>query len=257
MSSFVLPWGAWFGDRERSFSLPDGFQVQPCSIRGAAPLKTAQITNALGSPIDFRPLTEIASGRRDAVVIVEDLTRTAKLAEVLPHTLAAIHKGGVPPTKTKIIIVCGAHSPLDRSELLKKLGREILSRYDVSNHHCYEDLVDLGRSERGIPIHINRRVVEADLKVAVGSVVPHPYAGFGGGAKLVLPGVAGIDTLEANHRPAVTGLTGAFADVENNPARHEMEQIALQVGLDLPAIVWRPLAGLAVEERLSARRSVQ
>jgi nickel-dependent lactate racemase len=127
----------------------------------------------------------------------------------------------------------GAHAPLDRTLLLKKLGSRILSRYEVMNHHPYEDLVDLGRSSRGIPIHINRRFHEADLKIAVGSVVPHPYAGFGGGAKIVLPGVAGIETLEANHRPAVTGVKGAFNNVEENTARTEMEEIAMKVGLEM------------------------
>jgi nickel-dependent lactate racemase len=90
----------------------------------------------------------------------------------------------------------------------------------------------MGRSGRGIPISVNRTFAESDLKIAVGSVVPHPYAGFGGGAKIVLPGVSGIDTLEANHRPAVTGVHGGLNDVETNTARHEMEEIALRVGLE-------------------------
>ena len=122
---------------------------------------------------------------------------------------------------------------MDRDALLRKLGSEILTQYDVWNHHPYENLVDLGTSDRGIPIHMNRLFVEADLKIAVGSVLPHPYAGFGGGAKIVLPGVAGIDTLEANHRPAVTGVQGEFGRVENNTARAEMEAIAMRVGLEL------------------------
>ena len=108
----------------------------------------------------------------------------------------------------------------------------LVRRYSVANHHPYEDLVDLGTSRRGIPIHVNRRFVEADLKLAIGSVVPHPYAGFGGGAKIVLPGVSGIATLEANHRPAVTGVKGGLNNVENNTAREEMEEIALRVGLE-------------------------
>jgi hypothetical protein len=66
----------------------------------------------------------------------------------------------------------------------------------------------------------------------VGSVLPHPYAGFGGGAKIVLPGVSGIDTLEVNHRPVVTGARPGLNDVETNTARAQMEEIALQVGLE-------------------------
>ena len=116
--------------------------------------------------------------------------------------------------------------------MLKKLGAEVLRNHDVLNHHPYENLVHLGESKSGIPIWINRDFVESDLKIAVGSVVPHPYAGFGGGAKIVLPGVSGIETLEANHRPAVTGLSGRLLDVDTNSARKEMEEIALRVGLE-------------------------
>jgi nickel-dependent lactate racemase len=177
-------------------------------------------------------LSELARGRSDAVVVVEDLTRPARLSEILPPVLEEIHRGGVPTGKVRILVGCGAHAPLDRPALARKLGRRLLGRYEVVNHHPYENLVEMGRSRRGIPIHINRTFAEADLKLAVGSVVPHPYAGFGGGAKIVLPGVSGIETLEANHRPAVTGLRGGFAEVEGNTARQEMEEIALRVGLE-------------------------
>jgi nickel-dependent lactate racemase len=168
-------------------------------------------------------------------VAVEDWSRPARLDQVLPLILRQLHRSGIPEERVRIIVGVGGHAPMDRPALLKKLGRRILSRYEVVNHHPYENLVDLGASRRGIPIHINRAFADADLKIAVGSVVPHPYAGFGGGAKIVLPGVAGIETLEANHRPAVTGVRGAFNDVEENTARKEMEEIALRVGLEFIA----------------------
>lgn len=232
MSSFSLPWAAWFGDRERRFSLPPGYECAVHGIRGGRPLGPRELADALRKPVESPPLAELVRGRRDAVVVCEDLTRPARLAEILPSVLAEIHRGGLPENRVRLVMGVGGHAPLDRPALLKKLGASILRRYDVSNHHPYENLVDLGTSRRGIPVHVNRRVAEADLKIAVGSVVPHPYAGFGGGAKIVLPGVAGIETLEANHRPAVTGVQGGFARVEGNTAREEMEEIALRVGLE-------------------------
>jgi nickel-dependent lactate racemase len=190
------------------------------------------LRRALQEPVETPPLAELARGRRDAVIVVEDITRPARLAEILPLLLGELSAGGLEEERVRVVVGCGGHAPLDRPTLMKKLGREVLARLDVTNHHPYENLVDLGTSARGIPIHVNRHVAEADLKIAVGSVVPHPYAGFGGGAKIVLPGVAGIETLEANHRPAVTGVRGAFARVEGNTAREEMEEIALRVGLE-------------------------
>ena len=117
-----------------------------------------------------------------------------------------------------------------RAELERKLGAAILRTFDVEQHHPYENLVDLGRSSRGTPIRLNRTFCDADLKMVVGGVMPHPYMGFGGGAKLVVPGLAGIETLQANHQPAVTGISGglAQADVE---ARRDVEEIALNAGL--------------------------
>ena len=232
MSTFEIPWGAWFGDRARRLSLPEGWTADVRGIRGAEPIDAAGVRAALRAPVGTAPLAELARGRRDAVVVVEDLTRPARLAEVLPLVLEEIRAGGIPRERTRILVGVGAHAPLDRPALVKKIGAGILSRYSVRNHHPYEDLVDMGTSRRGIPVRINRAFAEADLRLAIGSVVPHPYAGFGGGAKIVLPGVSGIETLEANHRPAVTGVHGGLHDVETNTARHEMEEIALRVGLE-------------------------
>ena len=231
-ATFVLPWGAWFGDRERRFSLPEGWTAEVASIRGAPPLPPEEVRAALGRGVGAPPLAELARGRRDAIVVVEDLTRPARLAEILPAVVSELRRGGLTADRVRILVGCGGHAPLDRPALVKKLGPRIVARHDVANHHPYEDLVQLGTSGRGIPIAISRRFLDADLKIAVGSVVPHPYAGFGGGAKIVLPGVSGIETLEANHRPAVTGLQGGLHDVENNAARREMEEIALRVGLE-------------------------
>jgi len=233
MPGFSLRWGAWYGDEDRPFELPDGFTVEVCDTAGGTPLTDDDIRAGLRNAIDSKPLRELAVGRGTAVVAVEDITRPAPLSELLPPVLDELHAGGVPPERTRIIIGCGGHAPMDRDALLRKLGETICRTYDVSSHHPYENLVDLGTSDRGLPIHINRHVAEADLVIAVGSVLPHPYAGFGGGAKIILPGVAGIETLEANHRPAVTGVSGGLNNVETNTAREEMEATAMKAGLEL------------------------
>lgn len=230
---FQLPWGAWFGDRERSFELPPSFGLEVCAPAGGEPpLSEDELRQALRHPIESRSLSELARGRRDAVLVVEDITRPARLEAVLPLVLEELRLGGLRRDRIRILVGSGGHAPMEHATLAKKLGRSLLRRLSVENHHPYENLVDLGRSNRGIPIHVNRTFAEADLKLAIGSVVPHPYAGFGGGAKIVLPGVSGIETLEANHRPAVTGVQGGLNNVESNSARNEMEEIALRVGLE-------------------------
>lgn len=225
-----IPWGAWLLEEELSLPLPSGWTVETAEIRAAS--RGPGLEEALESPIGAQRIEDLARGKSSAAIAVEDITRPAKAGPVLEALLARFESVGLSAARVKVIIALGGHGPLPRAELLEKLGERVMDVCDVWNHHPYENLVDLGVSRGGIPIHINRNFVEAELKLAVGSVVPHPYAGFGGGGKIVLPGVAGIETLEMNHRPAVTGLSGAgIGVVEGNRARAEMEEIALAAGL--------------------------
>jgi nickel-dependent lactate racemase len=229
-AAIELPWGAWVRDERIRLPLPAGWVAEEASIRGA--VDGASLEEALAEPVEAPSVEELARSGKTAAIAVEDLTRPAPAAPALEALLDRLEAGGIPPERVRVIIALGGHRPLRRDELLAKLGWRVLERCDVWNHHPYEDLVDLGTSRGGIPVRINRRFAEVDVKLAVGSVVPHPYAGFGGGGKIVLPGVAGIETLEMNHRPAVTGLSGAgLGVVDGNRARHEMEEIALEAGL--------------------------
>ena len=174
----------------------------------------------------------MAAGAKSAAIAVEDLTRPAAVGPAVESMLDQLESAGLTSERVVILMAVGGHAPMNLAELRLKLGPRVLARCDVWSHHPYENLVDLGTSRGGLPIKVNRLFVEADLRLAVGSVLPHPYAGFGGGGKIVLPGLAGIETLEMNHRPAVTGLSGAgLGIVEGNRARAEMEEIALKTGL--------------------------
>ena len=81
----------------------------------------------------------------------------------------------------------------------KKLGKKTANRFPVFNHHPYENLVDMGMTSRGTPVMINRHFAEADVKIGVGFITPHPTAGFGGGGKIVIPGLASMETIFKNH----------------------------------------------------------
>lgn len=225
-----LPWGAWVHDERLRLALPSGWTVETAHIAGGP--RGAGLDEALEAPVESEPVEVLARGAQTAAIAVEDTTRPAPAGPVLEALLDRLARGGVPPERVTVIVALGGHGPLRREEMIAKLGERVCSECDVWNHHPYENLVDLGVSRGGIPILINRLFIEADVKLAVGSVVPHPYAGFGGGGKIVLPGIAGIQTLEMNHRPAVTGLSGAgLGVVEGNRAREEMEEIALRAGL--------------------------
>jgi nickel-dependent lactate racemase len=225
-----LPWSAWHEEREIELPLPSGWTVFIASIAGAP--RGPGLDEALDHPIGSPRIEELCAGRSSAAIAVEDITRPAPTGPALEATLDRLASGGIPAGRVAVIVALGGHAPMRLGELRAKVGSRVLDSCDVSNHHPYENLVDLGKSRSGIPILINRTFHDREVRLAVGSVVPHPYAGFGGGGKIVLPGLAGIETLEMNHRPAVTGLAGAgLAKIEGNQARAEMEEIALEAGL--------------------------
>lgn len=228
--SVVIPWGAWGAEQELELSLPSGWSTTIAGIAEHPP--GPDLNTALARPSDAPTVDQLARDRRTAAIAVEDITRPAAAGPAVEALLEGLAAGGIPPERVSVIFALGGHGPLRLPEMKAKVGARVLELCDVSNHHPYENLVDLGSSRSGIPIRLNRTFYEAGVRLAVGSVVPHPYAGFGGGGKIILPGLAGIETLEMNHRPAVTGLSGAgLGVIEGNRARAEMEEIALAAGL--------------------------
>jgi nickel-dependent lactate racemase len=252
----AVPWGCWYGDARLELDFPHGYDVQVNDIQEPPVLSAAQIREAIAAPIDSPTLGELAAGAGSAVIAVDDISRPTPVADVLPTLLQAI--SSIPEQSVTILVALGAHRPLVRDELEKKLGAEILGRCNVEQHHPYENLVELGRSKRGTPVRLNRTFHEADVKITVGGVLPHPYMGYGGGAKIIVPGLAGIETLQANHQPAVTGITGGLCNAEAE-ARHDIEDIALAAGLKFScnAIVnaRREIAGLYCGHPVTAHRA--
>ena len=236
--------------------LPSRFSVQVNGMRDGARLSAAALAEAVRMPFDSEPLHKLAAGARTAVIAVDDITRPTPAATVLPLILSELER--IPSENIRILMALGAHRPMVRAELEKKLGAVILDEFDVEQHHPYENLIDLGKSSRGTPIQLNRSFFEADLKVALGGVMPHPYMGFSGGAKMVVPGLAGIDTLQANHQAALTGISGGLVNPDVD-ARRDIEEIALKAGLNFSCNVVvnsrREIAGLFCGHPVSAHRA--
>lgn len=252
----TVPWGSWYEDTTLKLDFPPDFDVELCTIRDGVALRPDEIKASVRSPINSKSLREMAEGAKSAVIAVDDITRPTPAAEVLPFILEEL--SSISQQNIKILISLGAHRPMVRQELEKKLGSEILESLDVEQHHPYENLVDLGTSSRGTPISINRNFLEADLKLAVGGVMPHPYMGFSGGAKLVVPGLAGMETLRSNHSAAITGISGGLGDPDVE-ARKDIEEIGLKAGLEFTCNVVvnsrREIAGLFCGDPMDSHRA--
>jgi nickel-dependent lactate racemase len=217
--------------------LPEDRLVGPLAIRDAAPLENPQaaIARALEEPIGTRPLAEIARGRRNACILVCDITRPVPNRLILHPMLRVLEQQGMARRDILILVATGLHRPNEGAELDEMLGPEIVANYRVENHHgkIKEEHDYLGETPNGVPVYLDCRYLRADLKITTGLIEPHLMAGYSGGRKVICPGIAGLETVKIWHGPRF--LEHPKADcgiVAGNPVHEENTRIALMAGCD-------------------------
>ncbi|MBM4237762.1 MAG: nickel-dependent lactate racemase, partial [Euryarchaeota archaeon] len=154
---------------------------------------------------------------------------------IMPILLDELNKAGVPDGDITILIGLGTHRYMTEKEMLRDFGEEVASRVRVINHEWMDpdNLVSLGRTENGTPITINKIAYEADFLIALGSIVPHCWAGFSGGGKIVQPGICGPDTTAATHHLIFDDDQTVldFAGMPRNKVMEEMRTVARKARL--------------------------
>ncbi len=257
MFAIELPWGAWYAETRHGLNLPGHWSVDVLTPRGSEALSPEAILQAIRSPIDALPLSELAKGRRTVCVVVDDLARPTPAADALPPLLGELHGAGVAPDDVRIVVATGSHGPLDERRLAWKVGRETLDRYRVECHDCLGPLAETDLDYGNRKLSINPTFYEADLKIAVGSVLPHSFAGYSGGAKLVLPGLADLAAIRRSHKFVQLGLRGG-GDPNQNRFRLEAEDLARQLGLSFIVCVLtnqrREITGVYAGDVVAAHR---
>jgi len=187
-----------------------------------------EIKRALREPVGSGRLKDIVPPDASVVILGDDYTRVTPQAKIIPLILDELNEAGVSDDHIKIIIAYGTHRPMTKDEIEKKYGRELMQRVRIAGHDCHNNLVDKGVTRRGTHIIVNREVLEADFRIAVGGVLPHHPVGWSGGAKMLLPGIAGVKTTNAMH---LLGATEQQLGKVSTPCRDEMEDFAREVGL--------------------------
>jgi len=207
--------------------------------RGEAPaLKNPpdEIRKSLKNPIDAPSLQELVGSKDKVVIVGDDITRPTPQSLLMPVLLNELNAVGVPYENIQVIIALGTHREMSEKEIREKYGSEVVERVPVLNHD-YKDpkkLVDMGKTETGIPISVSKEVYNADFVVGVGNIVPHCYAGWGGGGKIIQPGVCGEETTAMTHvmagkvRP-ISKLIGRL----DHTVKEEIDAVALKAGLNL------------------------
>jgi len=238
MKKATIPWGCWRGNKNLPLTFPNHWKVHMASMADGPDLSQPEIRKAFQNPIGQETIRRLAEGKKTAVIAVDDLTRPTQAYRFLPFILEELNQGGIKDENIKIVMAIGCHRPLMKIDQEKKLGKKIANRFPVYNHHPYENLVNVGTTSRGTPVQINRYFIEAEVKIGIGFITPHPIAGFGGGGKIVIPGLGSIDTIEKNHTPAFMGKIGSTGfsqgyDLNTNALRLDIEEGARMAGLNL------------------------
>lgn len=193
-----------------------------------------ELLKSLRNPVGSAPLSEVARGKRNAVVVIPDRTRPMPQHRLLPPILDELNRGGIADTHIKAVIALGTHRGMTEAEIDAMVGPEVRRRIQVINHDWNnpDALLCLGKTPAGTWIDVNKEVYDAELVVGLSSVKPHRGAGWSGGAKIIDPGVCGERTIGGTHYLTVNFATQEITGVLDNPIRREMEDVARAVGLN-------------------------
>ena len=219
-----------YGTREAALSLPGGRLVHrlvPMTPSAPRP-PTEVLASALQQPIGSPPLRELAAGRRSAAILIPGKARVAGTRDYVAALISELNQSGIQDRGIEVFLADGTHEQHLDSDIMALLGEELATRVRCLGHNPRKDeLVELGTTSFGTPVLFNRRVLDAEVKILTGRIVPHYFAGFSGGRKALVPGVAGFRTILANHRLTLDPERGIHPGVRlcalrDNPVHLDM-----------------------------------
>ncbi|KPL16220.1 MAG: hypothetical protein AMJ92_13080 [candidate division Zixibacteria bacterium SM23_81] len=220
----------YFKGQEQTFDLPENWnllaQAEPKEACAVSNLKTS-VKKTLEEPIGMPSLKEVIPSEGDVVIISEDQTRPSPIGRVMEPLVEMLGELGVREERIQVVIGRGTHRKTTPEELEAKLSRSILDRFQVSIHDVddADNLVLMGMTKRETPVWINRKVAEAGLSIGIGTINPHYFAGYGGGDKLILPGVSGRESIVHNHA-MIADENAVQGKMEGNPIWEDMLEAA-------------------------------
>jgi len=224
-----------YADKEKTFQIDERhllYNFTPKSHSRTQGMKEGNIVKeAIQNPIGTDNIADLVSAGDKVALLVDDWTRPTPVYKVAPIVIDILQESGVRAKDIRIVFARGTHAPLSKEQMIEKLGETMVESFRCQNHDPKKNLAYLGESKKGTPVYINRFFVRADFKIAIGGICAHPIAGYGGGAKIIVPGIAGGETINHNHSRADSPKVG-IGKVEGNPVREDMEDIARMAELD-------------------------
>ncbi len=231
----------------QAFTLPQSWRTlyYPQPDGSTAPVDiTATTRNALSRPEGRASFEDAVAKAKRVAVIVDDGTRPTPVAEILGVVLEELERRGIAKAETKIVVALGTHDPLSADGLRERLGDAVASQYEVVQHDARSgDCAAVSLPGGEGTVRINRSVVEADVRIGIGSVQPHPMAGFGGGPKVIMPGVAAFGSIVEHHMTLTVSPQSVYGRIEDNPFHRQCMSVALAVGLEFSVMCVYDLQG--------------
>lgn len=228
-SPIALPWGAWYSETMLPLSLPQSWSVEVLQHCQESACSQQQIEQALANLLEFPALPQWCSRGDRVAIAVDDVARPTRAAPLLDLLLERLSAHGIRSSQVSIVIAGGTHSPPDSVRIEAKLGPRVLRECPVEVHDPHGDLAETGLPYGDRKLRLNRTFLEAPLKICLGSVLPHPFAGYGGGAKMLVPGLSDVPTTDRTHKFVLLGLRGGTIP-HHNRFRTEIEQMVQPLG---------------------------
>lgn len=226
-----------YGEKGLIIDAPLKNLLKIVEIKHSPPLKNVEnnFIRSFENPIISRPLREIAYGKKNACIVISDLTRPIPYRDILPIILGYLISAGIKKANITILIATGIHRPMTEGEIDAYIGRNISGDFKVINHFSgrKKEHVYLGRTKNGTRVYIDRRYLDSELKIITGLIEPHLLAGYSGGRKAVCPGLVADETIRFAHGPDIIDHPGACVGVlKGNPFHEEAVKIAKKAGVD-------------------------
>ncbi|MBE6910895.1 MAG: nickel-dependent lactate racemase [Ruminococcaceae bacterium] len=224
-----------YGHKKVSFEIPDKNFIGMMDPEFTPAIENLEraIETAIDNPIGTKPLSEIVKPGKKIAVIIDDDSRPTPQSVILPILLPKLEAAGAKPEDIRIVAALGSHRYMTEDELHRRVGDAVYDRYEVINSEFKkpEGLVYVGKTPEGVDIMATKAVMETDIHIGVGCLLPHPVMGWGGGGKILFPGIAGEDTVSYFHLKASLYDEPLFGR-DCTPVREMMENWVDSIGLD-------------------------
>jgi len=194
-----------------------------------------EVKKALSNPTGSPNLENIVKCKKNKIVIViNDITRPTPSKVLIDALMEELQNIGINYENIKLIVATGSHRANTIAELEMMIGKENVKRFKIENHCCTDEnnIKYIGNTKKGMPIYINKTVAEADIKILTGVIVPHHTAGFSGGRKSIIPGVASLNTLKIHHSFPIRPYEPSMGNMDSNPFHQEALEATKMVGVD-------------------------